>query len=85
MTAMVTPFDANGALDIEGARTLARYLIAHGNDGLVVNGTTGESPTLTQDEHNELIAAVVDAIDAPVLQVQAEREATLEVARAAPS
>lgn len=67
LTAMVTPFDANGALDIDGARTLARFLIAHGNDGLVVNGTTGESPTLTQDEHNELIAAVVDAVDVPVI------------------
>ncbi len=49
-TAMVTPFDDEGALDLDGARDLARYLVANGNDGLVVAGTTGESPTLTDDE-----------------------------------
>lgn len=67
LTAMVSPFDSHGALDVEGARTLARWLIDHGNDGLVVAGTTGESPTLTADEQVELIEAVVDAVDAPVV------------------
>lgn len=67
LTAMISPFDGHGALDLDGARTLARWLIDHGNDGLVVAGTTGESPTLTTDEQVELIAAVVDAVDAPVV------------------
>jgi 4-hydroxy-tetrahydrodipicolinate synthase len=64
---MVTPFDSAGALDLDGAQQLAKWLIANGNDGLVIAGTTGESPTITQDEQIELIAAVVDAIDAPVV------------------
>jgi 4-hydroxy-tetrahydrodipicolinate synthase len=67
LTAMITPFTADGALDIEGARTLARWLVDNGNDGLVVAGTTGESPTLSQDEQIELIAAVCDAVDVPVV------------------
>ncbi len=51
-----------------GAGDLARYLVGPGgNDGLVIAGTTGESPTLTQDEQIDLIAAVVDAVDAPVI------------------
>jgi 4-hydroxy-tetrahydrodipicolinate synthase len=67
LTAMITPFTADGSLDIEGARTLARWLVDNGNDGLVVAGTTGESPTLSQDEQIELIAAVCDAVDVPVV------------------
>jgi 4-hydroxy-tetrahydrodipicolinate synthase len=67
LTAMITPFAADGSLDIEGARTLARWLVENGNDGLVVAGTTGESPTLSQDEQIELIAAVCDAVDVPVV------------------
>ena len=50
VTAMVTPFDADGRLDLDTARTLARYLQDHGNDGIVVAGTTGEAPVLTDDE-----------------------------------
>lgn len=61
---MVTPFRADRSLDIVGAQTLARYLATEGgSDGLVVAGTTGESPTLTHDEQIDLIAAVVDATD----------------------
>ena len=67
LTAMVTPFAENGALDLEGARRLARWLVAHGNEGLVVAGTTGEGPTLTHSEQADLVAAVVDAVDVPVV------------------
>ena len=63
LTAMVTPFDVAGALDLDTAAALATYLVDEmGNDGLVVNGTTGESPTTTDDEKAELIRAVVDAV-----------------------
>ncbi len=67
LTAMVTPFDDAGALDLEGARKLAQWLVANGNDGLVIAGTTGESPTLTHSEQIDLIEAVVDAVDVPVI------------------
>jgi 4-hydroxy-tetrahydrodipicolinate synthase len=62
LTAVVTPFDASGAVDYEGFRALAAHLVESGSDGLVVAGTTGESPTLSDDERIELIAAAVDAI-----------------------
>jgi 4-hydroxy-tetrahydrodipicolinate synthase len=62
ITAMVTPFDSAGALDLEGSATLARYLVDSGSDGLVVAGTTGEGPVLTDDERIDLIAAVVEAV-----------------------
>jgi 4-hydroxy-tetrahydrodipicolinate synthase len=67
LTAMITPFDADGALDVDGAQQLARWLVEHGSDGLVVNGTTGESPTLTATESVELFRAVRDAVDVPVI------------------
>ncbi len=67
LTAMITPFDADGALDLEGAATLAKWLVEQGNDGLVIAGTTGESPTLSHDEQVDLVAAVVDAVDVPVV------------------
>jgi 4-hydroxy-tetrahydrodipicolinate synthase len=66
-SAMVTPFDAEGALDLDMARTLARWLVDHGNDGLVVAGTTGEASTLTDDERLSLIAAVCEAVTVPVV------------------
>jgi len=62
MTAMATPFAADGALDLEGAQRLAAHLVGHGNDGLVVAGTTGESPTLTHGETLDLFRAVVQAV-----------------------
>src|SRR5690349_17190487 len=62
LTAMVTPFDAEGALDLDGASLLAHALIDAGNDGLVVNGTTGESPTTTDEEKVELVRTVVAAV-----------------------
>ncbi|GAB3722374.1 4-hydroxy-tetrahydrodipicolinate synthase [Amycolatopsis oliviviridis] len=62
LTAMATPFDADGALDLKRAQELAEHLVELGNDGLVVNGTTGESPTTTDAEKAELVRAVVDAV-----------------------
>jgi 4-hydroxy-tetrahydrodipicolinate synthase len=62
LTAVVTPFDTSGAVDYDRFRTLAAHLVENGSDGLVVAGTTGESPTLSDDERIELIAAAVDAI-----------------------
>jgi 4-hydroxy-tetrahydrodipicolinate synthase len=62
LTAMVTPFDPNGKLDLDGAQRLAAHLVDLGNDGLVVSGTTGESPTTSDNEKSELIRAVVDAV-----------------------
>lgn len=67
LTAMVTPFAADGSLDVEGAQKLAKWLVANGNDGLVIAGTTGEAPTLTHDEQIALIEAVVDAVDVAVV------------------
>ncbi|MFE2099995.1 4-hydroxy-tetrahydrodipicolinate synthase [Streptomyces sp. PTD9-10] len=58
LCAMITPFTEAGTLDVEGARRLAGRLVAEGCDGLVLNGTTGESPTTTDAEKAELIAAV---------------------------
>lgn len=67
VTAMVTPFDAHGALDLDAARRLARWLQDHGNDGLVIAGTTGEAPVLTDDERLSLFAAVIEAVTIPVV------------------
>ena len=64
---MVTPFDAEGRLDLDAARDVARWLEANGNDGLVVAGTTGEAPTLTDDEKLSLWAAVAEAVTIPVV------------------
>lgn len=58
LTAMVTPFDAEGIVDYRQARTLARALIHSGSDGVVVSGTTGESPTLTKEEKLRLFTEV---------------------------
>ncbi len=66
-TAMVTPFDSSGALDIDAAVGLARWLADNGNSGLVVAGTTGESPVLTDEERLQLIEAVCSAVTIPVV------------------
>ncbi len=58
ITAMVTPFDKKGAVDYNAAENLARYLIEHGTDTILVAGTTGESPTLTHEEEIELLSTV---------------------------
>lgn len=67
LTAMITPFTDDGALDLDEAQRLARWLEANGNDGLVVAGTTGEAPVLTDDERLSLFAAVVEAVSIPVV------------------
>ena len=67
LAAMVTPFDDEGALDPKAAAELARWLVEHGVDGLVLAGTTGESPTLDDDEKLELFATVRGAVDVPLV------------------
>jgi 4-hydroxy-tetrahydrodipicolinate synthase len=67
ITAMVTPFDSEGALDLDGAARLARWLVEHGSEGLVVAGTTGEGSTLTDDEKLDLWRAVAEAVTVPVI------------------
>lgn len=62
LTAMVTPFAADGSLDTVAATRLANHLVDQGCDGLVVSGTTGESPTTTDDERLELLRVVLEAV-----------------------
>ena len=62
LTAMVTPFTDDLALDLDAAARLAVHLVDHGSDGLVVSGTTGESPTTTDAEKVDLLRAVLDAV-----------------------
>ena len=67
ITAMVTPFDDDGALDLPAAVDLARWLASHGSDGLVLSGSTGESSVLTDDEKVDLWRAVAEAVTIPVI------------------
>jgi len=62
LTAMVTPFHADGGLDLDGAAALAKHLVDLGSDGLVVSGTTGESPTTSDAEKDDLLRAVLAAV-----------------------
>jgi 4-hydroxy-tetrahydrodipicolinate synthase len=62
LTAIVTPFSNDGAVDYERFGELALHLVEHGSDGIVVAGTTGESPTLTDDERLELFRVAVDRL-----------------------
>lgn len=65
LTAMVTPFADDGSVDIDGAQRLASHLVDEGgNDGLVISGTTGESPTTSDEEKDRLLRAVLDAVGA---------------------
>jgi 4-hydroxy-tetrahydrodipicolinate synthase len=64
LTAVATPFREDGALDVDAFRRLCLYLVENGSDGVVVAGTTGEAPTLTDDERLELFAVAVDALGA---------------------
>ncbi|SCX60079.1 dihydrodipicolinate synthase [Klenkia marina] len=88
LTAMVTPFTADGSVDLAGAQELATHLVDRGrHDGLVVNGTTGESPTVSDTEQIELLRAVLDAVgDRAVVVAGAgtnDTEHSVEKARAA--
>jgi 4-hydroxy-tetrahydrodipicolinate synthase len=62
LTAIVTPFKRDGSLDLDSFRALARHLVDNGSDGLVVTGTTGESPTLSDDERFQLYAAALEEV-----------------------
>lgn len=65
--AMITPFADDGSLDVDGAVKLAKWLIDQGCDGLVVTGTTGEGPTITDEEDWELWRAITEAVSVPVV------------------
>ncbi len=67
LTAMITPFDERGEVDFDEVAALARWLVDNGNQGLVVAGTTGESPTLSHDEQGRLFQVVRDAVSVPVI------------------
>ncbi|MFZ1879289.1 MAG: 4-hydroxy-tetrahydrodipicolinate synthase [Gaiellaceae bacterium] len=64
LTAIVTPFQEDGAVDVESFQRLARHLVDHGSDGIVVAGTTGESPNLSDEERLGLFRAAIDAVGA---------------------
>jgi len=88
LTAMVTPMRADGSLDLAGAAALATYLVdEQGNDGLVINGTTGEAPTTTDAEKETLLRAVVEAVGGRAHVVAGvgtnDTHHTVELARAA--
>ncbi|MEV5436189.1 4-hydroxy-tetrahydrodipicolinate synthase [Streptomyces sp. NPDC052682] len=87
LCAMVTPFTQEGALDLDGTQHLAAHLVTHGCDGLVLSGTTGESPTTTDAEKSALISAVREAVGDRASIVAgvgtADTRHTVELARAA--
>jgi 4-hydroxy-tetrahydrodipicolinate synthase len=62
LTAIVTPFREDGTVDFDAFQALARHLVENGSDGVVVAGTTGESPTLSDDERSDLIRAALEAV-----------------------
>ncbi|MEI2779363.1 MAG: dihydrodipicolinate synthase family protein [Tetrasphaera sp.] len=73
LTAMVSPMLPDGSLDKESAIALAKHLAGGGHDGIVVNGTTGESPTLSADESIDLVATVAAAVGDQVAVVAGRR------------
>jgi len=85
LTAMVTPFDAEGRLDLDAVGVVARWLVANGSEGLVVAGTTGESPVLTDAEKRDLWRAAAEAVSVPVLAGAGSNDTahSAELARAA--
>ena len=62
LTATVTPFDSDGSVDLDGYQELRAFLVDNGSDGVVVNGTTGEASTLSEDERVAPIRAALEAI-----------------------
>lgn len=87
LTAMITPFDASGRVDYQSAWDLARHLVASGSDGLVVCGTTGESPTLSNEEKLGMFRTVVEAVGDKAVVVAGtgtyDTAASVEATRAA--
>ena len=67
LPAMITPMHADGSVDYDSAQRIAKQLVSDGADGIVVNGTTGESPVTHMDEKVELVRAVKDVVDVPVI------------------
>ena len=67
LPAMVTPMKSDGSVDFDAAQKLAKQLVADGADGLGVNGTTGESPVTHMDEKVNLVKAVKEVVDVPVI------------------
>jgi len=67
LTAMITPFTDDGSLDVDGAVELAKWLVEQGNEGLVLAGTTGEAPTLSDDEKLTLWSTVAEAVTVPIM------------------
>jgi len=80
LTAMVTPFDSSGAVDIDASVALAGYLVEHGSDGLVVAGSTGEGSALSDDEKVALFAAVAETVTVPVLAGTSSADTAASVA-----
>jgi 4-hydroxy-tetrahydrodipicolinate synthase len=85
VTAMVTPFGPTGSLDLDAAVTLARWLVEHGSDGLVLSGTTGEGPVLADQERIDLWRAVAGAVTVPVIAGSGSNDTahSVELTRAA--
>ena len=85
LTAMVTPFDADGRLDLDAVGVVARWLVEHGSEGLVVAGTTGESPVLSDAEKRDLWRAAAEAVTVPVLAGAGSNDTahSVELAKAA--
>lgn len=83
LTAMATPLHADGSIDFAGAQTLAKWLMAEGNDALVINGTTGESPTISDDEKLDLLDAIIEAIGADKVVAGAGGNDTRHIAKLA--
>jgi 4-hydroxy-tetrahydrodipicolinate synthase len=85
LTAMVTPFDDDGRLDLDAVARLARWLVDNGSDGLVVSGTTGEAPVLSDAEKRDLWRAAAEAVTVPVIAGAGTNDTghSVELARAA--
>ena len=84
LTAMATAFHDDGTLDLEGTKRIAKHLVAHGHDGIVVSGTTGESPTTTVEEDGQIFRAVREAVGSEIVLVAGigtnDTRTTLELA-----
>jgi 4-hydroxy-tetrahydrodipicolinate synthase len=89
LTAMATAFHEDGSLDVEGTQRIAKHLVEHGHDGIVVSGTTGESPTTTVEEDGRILRAVREAVGPGVTLVAGvgtnDTRTTLELAAQAES
>lgn len=87
LTAMITPFTDDGAIDFDAVDRLARHLVSTGSDGLVVTGTTGESPTLSSEEKRSLYSAVVEAVGERAIVIAGtgtyDTAASIELSKAA--